>query len=101
MSLPDCIIRIRKDIGTHFDPEIADSFFGLLDSDESHEGIITGNWKEPDKFSENYLRFIHLIDLDKIDLCSGDTERIDEIKTLVKHAINNTVNQICWITPES
>lgn len=83
IPLEECLGRIESDKVAHFDPVLSDMIIKILKSDKHSQQRFSGEWSEVDVLSIDYANFIKVIDLKKIDLCSGDEERLSELEGLI------------------
>lgn len=88
VSLFTCLKRIKESAGTHFDPDLLQTVNELLQTGKFTEERFSGHWNDLEKFSEDYLSFIRMINLEKITLCKGDTEHLAELKKVIKDALD-------------
>lgn len=87
ISLFDCLNRIQESVGSHFDPELAMNVVRILQLEKHNAERVSGKWIEPDKFSEDYIKFIRLIDVDKIRLDVYGNEQFFRLRNIVKEAL--------------
>lgn len=88
MPVEYCIDQLNKSAGSHFDPELSAVVVKVLEKRHWNDRLL-GNWAEPDKFSDDYLSFVTMIDLEKIDLGRGDVEQMPALSELIKEKLEN------------
>ncbi len=88
MPVEYCIDQLNKSAGSHFDPELSTVVVRVLEERHWNDRLL-GNWEEPEKFSDDYLSFVTMIDLENIDLGRGDVEQMAALSGIINEKLEN------------
>ena len=77
IALDECIVRLEKDRGNHFDPELLDQSLSILQHEVSSAPRFSGEWENLNQHSTDYINFVRYIDFERISAETGRVGRGD------------------------
>ncbi len=84
VSLDTTSERLQAAAGSHFDPSLIELILPILGHGKYAQQRIMGDWSNTDGFSEEFLHFLEIIDLDEVELAAADRSRLEELREIIR-----------------
>ncbi len=98
IPLEECLQRLERDRGSHFDPELLDQSINILHQELAEAPRFSGEWEDLSQHSSDYIRFVSYIDFDAVaeqrgEVGRGDRAAIEPLRELVDRVLDDHQRQ--------